>query len=515
MTDAERREQVAQMSKTIFSYCFSRTGSYDEAEDLSQEILLECCKSIVNLRDEKAFYGFVWKTADNILKKWYSKRSKYNSSQLDESVSEDSFKLIEEKAETDEQLSLIRRELAILKSNYRKTMIEYYINNRSVKEISNLFSISESMVKYLLFQSRKRIKEGVIMERNFGELSFDPVKLTLGFWGFQNNYWGNVDSKISQNILMACYYESLNEEQISIQTGVPTAYLEEDLNKLIEYGLLEECNGFYSTNAIIITAKSQNEMANKNKKSVSETVNFIKEYVDSIEEKVREIGFYGCDMPKNSIRWAIISKLLKTAYVNEMHERNQLEFPVDKFGQKCFRWFVEETPDNSPYGLGLSSIGAKKGHMEFWDVKINGEYVHNKIGDVFANMLTSLPTTQPETETEKLVCTELINRGYAVNTDEGIKPNFPCFTKKQYGEFMSYIEPAVDTICKQATSRLDVIRQTACDHTPERLVEYAKNMALLLQFEEVENIMGMLCEDGWLLPYKNGMNPTTIIYLLD
>ena len=80
---------------------------------------------------------------------------------------------------------------------------------------------------------------------------------------------------------------------------------------------------------------------------------------------------------------------------------------------------------------------------------------------------------------------------------------------------MSYIEPAVDTICEQATSRLDVIRQTACDHTPERLVEYAKNMALLLQFEEVENIMGMLCEDGWLLPYKNGMNPTTIIYLLD
>lgn len=353
------------------------------------------------------------------------------------------------------------------------------------------------------------------MERNFGELSFDPVKLGMRFWGFQNNYWDKINSKISQNILMACYYESLNEEQISIQTGVPTAYLEEDLNRLTECGLLEENNGYYSTNVVIISAKAQNEMANKNKKSVSETVDFIKEYVDNIEEKVRETGFYGCDMPKNSIRWAIISKLLKTAFVNEMHERNQLEFPVDKFGQKCFRWVVEETPDNSPYGLGLSSIEAKKGLMEFWDVKINGEYVHNKIGDVFANMLTSLPTTQPETETEKLVCTELINRGYAVNTDEGIKPNFPCFTKEQYAEFMGCIEPAVDTICNQATSRLDVIRQTACEHTPERLVEYAKKMALLLQFEEVEDVMRMLCEDGWLLPYKSGMNPTTMIYLLD
>lgn len=53
----ECREKVAQMSKSIFQYCLSRTSSYQESEDLSQEILLTLCDSIANLRDEKAFYA--------------------------------------------------------------------------------------------------------------------------------------------------------------------------------------------------------------------------------------------------------------------------------------------------------------------------------------------------------------------------------------------------------------------------------------------------------------------------
>ena len=49
----------------------------------------------------------------------------------------------------------------------------YYVEGLSVKEIAERFSLTQSMVKYLLFQSRKRIKEGIDMERNFGKLSYD------------------------------------------------------------------------------------------------------------------------------------------------------------------------------------------------------------------------------------------------------------------------------------------------------------------------------------------------------
>ena len=244
MTDNEYREQIAQMSKTMFRYCLSRTSSYHDAEDLAQEILLISCKAGNSFPNEKAFYAFVWRTAENILRSWYRDNEKHSTAELDEKMSDGSWEALEEQAQENEQLSLMTRELSLLNSNYRRAMVAYYFNGMSVREISDSFGLTQSMVKYLLFQSRKRIREGINMERNFGKLSYDPIELSLAFWGGKNNYWGKFDSKVRQNILMCCYYDKQTEEQIALQLGVPTAYLEDDLKELIKYGLLTEKNGF-------------------------------------------------------------------------------------------------------------------------------------------------------------------------------------------------------------------------------------------------------------------------------
>lgn len=94
MNTYERREKVAQMSKSIFQYCLSRTSSYQESEDLSQEILLTLCESIENLRDEKAFYAFVWRTADNILKGWYRNKDKHSNAELDDTIPDNSGRIL-------------------------------------------------------------------------------------------------------------------------------------------------------------------------------------------------------------------------------------------------------------------------------------------------------------------------------------------------------------------------------------------------------------------------------------
>ena len=210
-------EQIAQMSKTIFRFCQSRTGSYHDAEDLAQEILLVACKTTNEFPNEKAFYAFVWKTADLVLKSWYREQSKRRSEELDEDIADDPFALLEEKANDNEQLRLIIRELTRLSSNYRRVTVEYYIDGRSVADIEKRLSLTESMVKYLLFQSRKHIKEGIVMEKELGRLSYDPVELTLFFWGGRNRYYEVFDgNKLRQNIVMACYYDKLTEEQLSL-----------------------------------------------------------------------------------------------------------------------------------------------------------------------------------------------------------------------------------------------------------------------------------------------------------
>ena len=510
MTAKEYREQIEMMSKSMFRYCLSRTGSYHDAEDLAQEIMLISCKGEQCFANEKAFYAFVWRTADNILKGWY--RSRRETAELDDTISDGSWEALEEQAQENEQLRLITRELSLLNSNYRKAMVAYYVDGMSVREISEYFGITQSMVKYLLFQSRKKIREGTVMERNFGKLSYDPVELSMAFWGTNNNYNGKFDDKLGQNILMCCYFDKQTEEQIALQLGVPTAYLEDELKKLTECGLLNVKNGFYQTNVPIITNDIFAEIERANMTSIEDISTQIAQTIDEMLEDVRSLGFYGSDAPDNTLKWMLTSLILHLAYIDMAYGEQPLDFPTDVFGEKCFRFFVEKSVSD-PYSVGTSGRQTKDGMILFWDVLINGDRLHPKVTDTRADMLCTLLSRQPQTDNEKLVCSELIEIGLAIKTEDGLKPNFPCMTQKQGNALNDMILGISEDICADILSRTDNIRRVLLDHAPAHLADYVSKIAQLLTYRETEQIMQNLCESGWLLPMKGGMSGTTVMYL--
>jgi len=516
----ERREKVAQMSRSIFQYCLSRTGSYQESEDLSQEILLALCESVEHLRDEGAFYAFVWRTADNILKGWYRKKRERRIAEPDEmpeTLPDDVWERLAEQMQENEQLALISRELSLLNSNYRRVTVAYYVDDLSVNEISVRFSLTQSMVKYLLFQSRKRIKEGVAMERNFGKLSYDPVELEMSFWGENNYYYDKFNDKLKQNIIMSCYYDKQTEEQIALQLGVPTAYLADELKVLLEYDLICEKNGFYYSNIPVITREIFDALRSVNKGAVEEIAEGIREEIDSMAEAVRAIGFYGSDMPLNSLKWMLVSLILHLAYIDMLHGEQTLDFPTDVFGEKCFRWF-EEKSASDPYSFGTSVRWSRDGMLLFWDVNINGEKLHARVTKARADMAGSLLKAQPQTETEKLVCSELVELRLAVKTEDGIKPNFPCLTREQGDALNAMIVSIGREICQNLLSRTDSVKKILIDRTPAHLMDYVSKMPILMYFSEAKEVMQQLCESGWLLPWlprKSGMSPTTVMYLLE
>lgn len=133
--------------------------------------------------------------------------------------------------------------------------------------------------------------------------------------------------------------------------------------------------------------------------------------------------------------------------------------------------------------------------------------------DTRSDMLCTLLSRQPQTDNEKLVCSELLELGLAEKTNEGIKPNFPCMTKEQGDALNEMIEDIGGEICKSILSRTDSIKKILLDHAPQHLAEYVSKMPMLLYSREIEQIMQTLCESGWLLPMKGGMSGTTVMYL--
>ena len=97
-----------------------------------------------------------------------------------------------------EELQLLRRELALLSSQYREATVAYYIRNKSCAEIAHDLRISVEMVKYYLFKTRKILKEGVEMTREFGEKSYHPGNFQMDFWGGGDNsrYWALFKRKL-------------------------------------------------------------------------------------------------------------------------------------------------------------------------------------------------------------------------------------------------------------------------------------------------------------------------------
>ena len=53
-------DRIAEMSRAIRAWCIARTPTIQDAEDLSQDVLLAMLEAAPNLRDEGAFYGFMW-----------------------------------------------------------------------------------------------------------------------------------------------------------------------------------------------------------------------------------------------------------------------------------------------------------------------------------------------------------------------------------------------------------------------------------------------------------------------
>jgi len=125
--------------------------------------------------------------------------------------------------------------------------------------------------------------------------------------------------------------------------------------------------------------------------------------------------------------------------------------------------------------------------------------------------MTKLPTEQPEMETDKLICTELIDMGLVVRINGEIKPNIPYFTPEQNETMRNILEPFAQELFNLALDRVELTRNITNEHTPERFQPYAEAMIVSPMYEEISDITRLLVEDNWLVPWT-GMNPTNLIF---
>ncbi len=269
--DAKIRTFVSENMKTIFAYALNRLSNQEDAEELTSEIMLAILSSADNLKDDNAIYGFVWAIASNTYKKFLAKKKKSIYVEMDDTMACNNDD-IGDLVLLDEETQKLRRELSLLSKEYRICTVAYYFQHMGCKEIAENNNFSPEMVKYYLFKSRKILKEGIDMERQYGEKSFNPSAFEFRvIFEKQANmeYVKLFNRRITGNILVSAYYTPVTVQELSLELGIPAAYLEDELDLLERHGLIiKDGKNKYQTNIIIFTKNYEDELAEKTKKGM-------------------------------------------------------------------------------------------------------------------------------------------------------------------------------------------------------------------------------------------------------
>ena len=483
MREIELHERIGEVSRMIFSYCRAKTPTREDAEDLSQDIICELIRSVENIRDEKAFYAFMWGVAGNVYKQWYRKKLQNNTCELTDDIP------IEEDLTDDDRddVYLLRRELALLSEKYRKATILYYVDGRSCSDISSALAISESMVKYLLFKSRKILKEGMGMERNLGELSYNPKTLIPMYSGNGPNRFGAfMQSKVKQNIVSACYNDELTVQQISLETGIPLPYLDDEIKELENKQIIIKDGNHYKANVIVITSECADEIERAVAKYHEQIADKIEAFLGESIVEYKSIRFAGSEFSENTLRWQLATVLFRMICGIDCGDK--VNAPKTGWGESAYLWCLEKL--NEKHIFSYCGVDDKHGNsLYFFDYWKGGKgkgdhhdfYGNDRYINIFCDLCRG--EKKPLSEYDLEAVAEMIKKGYVIKDDEKYKVTVPVYTSGQYKTVVDMVQAFISNELVSVIGALDhSAAKILSAHTPKHLQNQVDGIASMDKF---------------------------------
>ena len=145
---------VKRWHPALLRQAYRLTRDDEAALDVAQEAWRAIAKGIYRLKSPAAFGTWSFRIVSNKAANWVKDEQKIRSLKNDREAV-----IQEDQKETSDNIELIRKALNELPVKSRAILSMFYIDNHSVKEISEILSLSSGTVKSRLFYARKMLKE--------------------------------------------------------------------------------------------------------------------------------------------------------------------------------------------------------------------------------------------------------------------------------------------------------------------------------------------------------------------
>ena len=285
---------ILKFSSKVYGFAVKKSFSYDEAEELSAEMLKEVYLSMLQADDIVNVEGYVWRICEHVYAKYV------NQIKQKKGISLDGLNLTYfdeyDSGEAEEEIKKLRKEIGFLSSSRREIVYSFYYEGKSIAQIAKEHELPAGTVKWHLNKARNDLKEGLTMERKIGKLGLSPVKaLSFSHNGRPGSKGGPeyyLEDKINLNIVYSVYETPKTIAEIAEDLGMTPVYLEDKINQLVANGFLEETKGKRFTTYVRFTPRQHSLEAFDNVVRMQQKVAkiLLEKYVPQVRAAVAKLG---------------------------------------------------------------------------------------------------------------------------------------------------------------------------------------------------------------------------------
>lgn len=325
---------LLEVQKPLFAWALRRCSHREDAEDLAGTVTAEVLAAAGRIRDEAAFYGYLWKTAANQYARLLRSRSR---SELPLSELPDGDDTPHEELVRNSELQTLRRELSLLSRRYQACAVSYYLEGHSVAETARRLQLSPDTVKYCLFKTRQILKEGMEMNREFGVKSYQPeqAQIRLLYWGSSSPELRELLNRlIVQNLLLAAYHSPMSTRELAVELGIPTVYLEDELKLLQAHELMRSVGrDRWQSNILFYDTAFDEAFYTSVSRDLAAETGAAARQILSLLPRLRSVGFRGHALPDDVLCWSFFA--LCCFEVLQRYQEQDAQFPLRKLNFDC------------------------------------------------------------------------------------------------------------------------------------------------------------------------------------
>ena len=509
---------IQENMQKIYLYCVKRLENTEIAEDVASEIVLELLRSYGRIKKDEAVYGYMWSVANNLCRNYFRRSIKESYEEIPEDFAGTCGFTPEETYIREEEIMLLRRELTLLREKYRRIVISYYIDGNSCEEIAATYQMSVSNVKQCLFEGRRKLREGMEMMREYGELSYAPEKFTMDFWGNSaDGYWQLFERKLPGNIIIAAYENPKTLEELSLELGISIAYLEDEVDILEKMELLTRKGKTYQSNMVLYDEQWKKRVDEKAVELLQKEFASVKTLVEEGVEYLAETDYCYEKADRNTRKWFVLMLAVwEASMLSEQYRSTKMEFPLLANGSNGYVMGCRGEYDSDIRGI-YGCCAMAKGYMRIFNfAKLSEKELHlykqdNPGGSAAVIRMLEAALERKQEPEEVAALSMLLEKEY-ISVKEGmLQPEFATISETGYEAVKNQLSEGIHMLAKLIAKQRDLAGKELRKQTPAAIAGADEIGGIVSMWSMLEAIINKVLSDGYMTK-GNGQN-LTVFYI--